>query len=101
MCTLWEKTLCKPEVWARAEREKRTWMEALTFPGVWMGWALSQMEVQMVLLARMGWALLRTEALHTRGHAHSLRQTSHQVLPAYLITRPQRRDQCEPGGACP
>jgi hypothetical protein len=100
-CALWEKTSYKPEAWARAEREKQMWTEVLTFPGVRMGWALSWMEVRTVLLVQMGWALLWTEALHMRGHAHSLWQTSHQVLPAYLIACPQHRDQCEPGGTCP
>jgi hypothetical protein len=31
MCALWEKTLCKPEVWARAEREKWTRTQGLVW----------------------------------------------------------------------
>jgi hypothetical protein len=49
----------------------------------------------------MGWVLLRMAGWHMRVHVHSLWQTLHQALPAYLITHPQRRDHCEPGGTCP
>ena len=84
--------------WTEGEKQARV---LLAFPGVRMGCALSQMEAQAFLLVQIGWALLRTEELHTRRHAHSLQQTSHQVLPTYLIARPQHRDHCESGGACP
>jgi hypothetical protein len=40
-------------------------------------------------------------AQHTRGHVHLLWQMLHQVLHAYLIARPQRRDHCEPSSTCP
>ena len=73
----------------------------LAFLGAQMECALSQMEVLAFLLVRMGWVLLRTEELHTHGHAHLLQQMLHQVLPAYLIAHPQHRDHCESGGACP
>ena len=36
-CMLWEKTSCKLEVWAWAEREKRMRTEVLAFPGAQMG----------------------------------------------------------------
>ncbi len=65
------------------------------------GGVLSQMELQALLGALLGWVLLGMGAWHMCGHAHSLRQMSHQVLHAYLIAHPQHRDHCEPGSACP
>jgi hypothetical protein len=108
-----ERVQTERQMWAQAERAQTErearmpmpmQMEALVFPGAWMEWAwwaLSQMEAQAFAGPQMGWALLRMGGWHMHRHVHLLRQTSHQALPAYLIACPQRRDHCEPGGACP